>query len=198
MDEIKGLSDTELVKAVRGPNNRDEYLKELVNRHSGIYISMVNNYSPDRSSGLLSAKDDLLCDKNYYIYQAALKYDESKKTKFSTYLGNETRWLCMNIYNKSKNTKEINSEFPDLNYIDHDLHKKSMNQEILNKTMGMIKKDPDKRIAKIFHLRYIDGDKNKVMPWKKVCPHVNLSVQGCINIHDRAIKKLKIRLKKDI
>ena len=198
MDEIKGLSDKELVKAVKFGVKSDACLKELVDRHSGIYISMVNNYSPDRASGLISAKDDLLCDKNYYIYQAALKYDESKQTKFSTYLGNETRWLCLNIYNKNKNTKEISSDKPDLNYADHDLHEISMKQEILDKIMALIKKDPDRRIATIFKMRYIDGDKNKVMPWNKVCQSVDLSIQGCINIHNKTINKIKKQLKEDL
>jgi len=198
MDEIKGLSDKELVKAVKFGIKSDEHLRELVDRHSGIYISMVNNYSPDRSSGLISCKDDLLSDRNYYIYQAALKYDESKQTKFSTYLGNETRWLCLNIYNKNKNSKEISSAKPDLNYVATDLHEVSMKQEILDKIMAIIKRDPDQRIATIFKMRYIDGDKNKVMPWNKVCQSVNLSIQGCINIHNKTIIKIKKQLKEDL
>ena len=198
MDEIKGLSDTELVKAVKFGMKSDDHLKELVDRHSGIYISMVNSYSPDRTSGLVSAKDDLLSDKNYYIYQAALKYDESKQTKFSTYLGNETRWLCLNIYNKNKNSKEISSDKPDLNYAAVDLHEVSMKQEILDKILAIIKRDPDQRISTIFKMRYIDGDKNKVMPWNKVCQSVSLSIQGCINIHNKTIRKIKKQLKEDI
>ena len=191
MEDIKGLSDKELVKAVKYGKQSDECLLELVSRHSGIYISMVHNYSPDKSSGLLTARDDLLNDKNYYIYQAALKYDDSKQTKFSTYLGNETRWLCLNLYNKNKNSKEISSDKPDLNYAAHDLHEVSMKQEILDKIMSLIQRDPDHRISTIFKMRYIDGDKNKVMPWNKVCESVDLSIQGCINIHNKTIKKIK-------
>jgi DNA-directed RNA polymerase specialized sigma subunit len=198
MDEIKGLSDKELVKAVKYGPSPDQHLKELVDRHSGIYISMVNNYSPDVKSGLLSSRADLLSDRNYYIYQAALKYDESRKTKFSTYLGNETRWLCLNIYNKNKNSKEISSDKPDLNYVAHDQQEISMKQEILDKIMTMIHRDPDRRIATIFKMRYIDGNKNKVMPWNQVCESVDLSIQGCINIHDKTIKKLKKQLETEI
>jgi DNA-directed RNA polymerase specialized sigma subunit len=198
MDEIKGLSDKELIRAVKFGKKSDDHLRELVDRHSGIYISMVNNYSPARSSGIPTAKDDLLSDKNYYIYQAALKYDEEKRTKFSTYLGNETRWLCLNLYNKNKNSKEISSENPDQNYADQDYQEESMKQELLDKIMSIIQTDPDRRIAQIFTLRYVDGDKNKVMPWNKVCSYLDLSIQGCINIHNKTITKIKKQLKEEI
>ena len=73
-----------------------------------------------------------------------------------------------------------------------------MKQEILDKIMSIIKKDPDQRIATIFQMRYIDGDKNKVMPWNRVCGSVNLSIQGCINIHNKTIQKIKKQLKEDL
>ena len=200
MEDINFLSDAELASGIKRQSDRGDYLRELVNRHSGIYISMVNNYSPPSTSSVNSHKDDLLNDKDYYIYQAALKYDDSKKTKFSTYLGNETRWMCLNLYNKNKNSKEI----PDPNdiysstYLGEDRFVVSINEEILQKIMSIAKKEPDTRVSKIFQLRYIDGEKNKVMPWNKVCKFVDLSIQGCINVHNKAIKKIKEELSKDI
>ena len=200
MEDINFLSDAELASGIKRQSDRGDYLRELVNRHSGIYISMVNNYSPPSTSSVNSHKDDLLNDKDYYIYQAALKYDDSKKTKFSTYLGNETRWMCLNLYNKNKNSKEI----PDPNdiysstYLGEDRFVVSINEEILQKIMSIAQKEPDTRVSKIFQLRYIDGEKNKVMPWNKVCKFVDLSIQGCINVHNKAIKRIKEELSKDI
>ncbi len=40
-------------------------------------------------------------------------------------------------------------------------------------------------------MRYIIGKKNKVMPWKNIGKKMDLSIQGCINIHNSAIKKIK-------
>ena len=51
------------------------------------------------------------------------------------------------------------------------------------------------QIYKIFKLRYLEGSKNKLMPWREVGKQLNLSIQGCINIHDRFLKKIK-KLKK--
>lgn len=200
MEDINFLSDAELASGIKRQSDRGDYLRELVNRHSGIYISMVNNYSPPSTSSVNSHKDDLLNDKDYYIYQAALKYDDSKKTKFSTYLGNETRWMCLNLYNKNKNSKEIPdpNEIYSSTYLGEDRFVVSINEEILQKIMSIAKKEPDTRVSKIFQLRYIDGEKNKVMPWNKVCKFVDLSIQGCINVHNKAIKKIKEELSKDI
>ena len=44
-------------------------------------------------------------------------------------------------------------------------------------------------------MRYITGERNRVMPWKKISEELNMSIQGCINIHNSAIEKFKIELK---
>lgn len=199
MKNLNSLSDSQLVDGVKNGNNGEDCLKELVSRHSGIYVSMVNNYSPSRSSSLPSCKDELINDKNYYIYQAALKYDNTRNTKFSTYLGNETRWLCLNIYNKQKKSKEFCShDLANISPPCPDLHEHSIDSEMLSKIISMIDNEPDSRISKIFKMRYIDGEKNKVMPWNKVCRRIGLSIQGCINIHNKTIIKLKKQLKNEL
>lgn len=198
MTDLNYLSDLDLINNVKNGQSPDDSLAELVSRHSGIYISMINNYSVASPSSPIFSKDELIKDKNYYIYQAALKYDESKKTKFSTYLGNETRWLCLNLYNKNKNNKEFAGlDFEYLNPLS-DESALSINQDALDKVLSMVRGQPDKRVTTIFKKRYIDGDKNKVMPWHKVCKSVNLSIQGCINIHDKTIKKIQEELKKEL
>jgi len=157
---------------------------------------MINNYVP--SNTIFTNKHELINDKEYNIYQAALKYDPTRGAKFSTYLGNETKWMCLNIYNKNKKNPEVSVE--DLyTEISNDFtkseHEESIRQELFNKIMEIIKNYPDERIMKIFTMRYIDGSKNKTMPWKSVSEEIDMSIQGCINIHDSTINKLKIKLK---
>lgn len=197
--KINSLSDNQLVCNLQDGVNTEESLGELVQRHSGIFISMVNNYSPTHTSSIVSNRSELLKDRNYYIYKAAIKYDETKNTKFSTHLGNETRWLCLNIYNKNKNSKEVNLDYINTTNKEESIpDEKKVDLEILSKIMSMINKDPDNRVSKIFKMRYIDGQKNSVMPWNKVCKPLKLSIQGCINIHDKAIKKIKKELKGEL
>ena len=89
MNYFNNQTDSELINNIKNQHDIEESLNELVERHSGIYIDMVNAYS-SRDSAFID-KDELINDKEYKIYLAALKYDETKGTKFSTYLGNETK-----------------------------------------------------------------------------------------------------------
>lgn len=193
------LSDTQLVSNLQVGVNPEQSLEELVHRHSGIYITMVNNYSPTHTSGIVSNRSELLKDRNYYIYKAALKYDDTRNTKFSTHLGNETRWLCLNLYNKNKNSKEVCMDGTNLNKKELSSREdKKIDLEVLSKIMNMVNKDPDNRVSKIFKMRYIEGHKNNVMPWNKICKPLKLSIQGCINIHDKTISKIKKELKEEL
>ena len=38
------------------------------------------------------------------------------------------------------------------------------------------------------------GKRGKLKPWKDVARKINLSAQGCINIHDKAIKELSSKI----
>jgi len=67
--------------------------------------------------------------------------------------------------------------------------------DLFKKTIELSKKHEDKRVEKIFEMRYIIGEKNKVMPWKKISKELNMSIQGCINIHNSAIEDFKLELK---
>lgn len=196
------MSDGDLIDAMKSETNSGEYLMELVSRHSGIYLTMINNYTPSEKSSQKSHKLELISDKDYYIYQAALKYDESRKTKFSTYLGNETRWMCLNLYNKEKKRRITDMDFntmPAKELPSDENSKENISRDdFLKKVMSLVQGDPDSRIARIFSMRYLEGDNNKVMPWKNIGDSLELSIQGCINIHDKAIGKIKKELSKDI
>ena len=197
MSYFNHQSDQELINNIKNQNDVEESLTELVERHSGIYIDMVNSYSSKDNPFI--DKEELINDKEYKIYSAALKYDESRGTKFSTYLGNETKWNCLNTYNRNKRRPIFNSEYienmsepepEESNDISN-----SIKKDIFNKVLSLIDDHPDKRVEKIFNMRYIEGSKNKVMPWRKIGDSLNLSIQGCINIHNSAIKEIQNELK---
>jgi RNA polymerase sigma factor (sigma-70 family) len=197
MNYFNNQSDSELINNIKNQHDIEESLNELVERHSGIYIDMANTYS-SRDNAFID-KDELINDKEYKIYLAALKYDETKGTKFSTYLGNETKWSCLNTYNRNKRRPVFNSDFIE-NMADQESEESkdisnSIKKDIFNKVLNLIDSHPDKRVERIFNLRYIEGNKNKVMPWKNIGDSLNLSIQGCINIHNSAIKDIQNELK---
>lgn len=201
-DVLSEMSDKDLIDGIKQQGNSGECLSELVSRHSGIFLSMVNNYTPPLVSPYKSHKNELIEDKCYYIYQAALKYDDTKNTKFSTYLGNETRWMCLNLFNRDKKRKVTDIDLTDTSAKqipeDKDVNQEHSKKDFLEIIFKMIEKDPDSRISKIFKMRYKDSDTNKVTPWKKIGEELQLSIQGCINIHDKTIDKIKKELTADI
>jgi len=177
-------------------NNQDsKCLEKLIERHSGIYVDMVNKYLPESYDHI--QRQDVLEDKDFSIYNAVINFDETKNTKFSTYLGNIAKWKCLNIYNKSKKFPQhsINSENISIDRISHENFlvepeiNKIEDKENLSKIKKMVLKSKDPRIKKIFKMRYSNG--NKVTPWKKIAKKLDLSIQGCINIHNNYLKEIK-------
>ena len=186
------IDDIELVENIKNEKDVDDCLQELIERHTGIYLDIVNKYTQHTNT---SNKLDLIDEKDYNIYQTALKYKSDKGTKFPTFLGNETKWICLNKQNKIKKEKKV--AFDDISEIDlaqeDDGNKEKL--EVFKKTIELAKQHQDKRVEKIFEMRYIIGEKNKVMPWKKISKELNMSIQGCINIHNSAIEEFKLELK---
>lgn len=195
MIDFNRMNDEDLVLNIQSHKNIEESLNELINRHSGLCIDMINGYMGRNSNS--SMKDDLIKDKDYYIYYSALKYDPDRGSKFSTYLGNEVKWKCLNTYNKTKNKKHISIENEILEIKHFQENKNKSDNEIFNHIISYANNDPDERVGKIFHLRYIEGKNNNVMPWRMVSEKLKMSIQGCINIHNDALQKIKLKLKKN-
>ena len=196
---MKNLSDEQLINNIVKKSQPNESLEELIIRHSGIYLDMVNAYSSTSSPFIDRA--DLIEDKNYKIYEAAIKFDKNKGAKFSTYLGNETKWLCLNTYNRNKRKPLITVDFIENIKCEEDSVDSisdTIESDLFNKVLNIINTHPDKRVGRIFNMRYIKGEKNKVMPWKKIGKKLQLSIQGCINIHNSAVRYVQNELKEDI
>ena len=194
---MNSTSDYKLISEIKTNSlESSQHLSEIIDRHSGIYLEIVNNYVPDNCS--LIRKSDLIEDKNFYIYQAVLKYDPNRGTKFSTYLGNETKWMCLNLYNKNKKNPQVPYE----NEVIEKTHyfsdtEQTLDRDTFNKIMDLAESHDDQRVYKIFHMRYVIGEKNKVMPWQKIADELKMSIQGCINIHNNAVNKFKQKLVKE-
>jgi len=190
MTDYNKIEDKELILNIKKNKSTDKCLNVLIDRHSGICIDMINSYM---SSGYNSSlRQELIDDKDYQIYESALKFDPDKGTKFITYLGNEIKWKCLNMYNKSKKRLHLPVEENLINYFNYlskedDVDTSEKFNEIINKAQSY----SDKRIGKIFYLRYVVGKNNSVMPWKNISSNLNMSIQGCINIHNAFIENFK-------
>lgn len=183
-------SDISLIERVKQDGD-SQSLHLLIERHSGIYLDMVNSVIPNNCDFL--DKNDIIDEKDISIYKAVLNFDPEKNTKFSTYLGNETKWKCLNLFNRGVKYKhlDIDSFKEDSNLIEKETFEELSSKETISKIFEIAKKHPDERIFKILNLRYEIGFKNKTMPWKDIAKKLNLSIQGCINIHNKFIEEIK-------
>ncbi len=191
-------TDEDIVLSIKNNKNVSSNLKTLIDRHSGICISIINSYIPnDFNNGITQ---EIIKEKDYQIYQAALKFNSKKNTKFSTYLGLEVKWKCLNIYNKVKKQKTttVENELIDhFNYFAQESNSPNEDGDVFDFIIKKAKTHPDKRVGKIFYLRYVVGKDNSVMPWKNVSREIGMSIQGCINIHNSMINNFKNNIKKE-
>lgn len=192
----KHVEDLELISIVKNcEKNASAAMTEIINRHSGIFIEMINHFVPCNSP--YCDRREMIEEKDYYIYKALLKYDETKGTKFSTHLGNEAKWLCLNSYNKAKSKSTFNASDQDFDKEEVvEPFKEKLSQETFKSILQAINEFSDRRVQTIFKMRYIDGEGNKVTPWRKISEQLNMSIQGCINIHNTAIKKIQQKVSK--
>jgi RNA polymerase sigma factor (sigma-70 family) len=183
-------NDLDLIKKVQLEKD-EKSLNQLIERHSGIYLEMVNSVIPNNCTFL--DKNDLIEDKDYSIYKAILAFDPDRKAKFSTYLGNETRWKCLNLFNRGirYQYEDIENYKENEDYSELDKVKEISKKEILNKIFELAKANADSRIFKIMNLRYKYGNGNKTTSWKEISKQINISIQGCINIHNKFIEEIK-------
>ena len=95
------MNDNELINKIKEQNCEDS-LKTLTLRHENLYYKICHRYAPTlRASGI--SPEDLFEDKALVIYKAVETFDPSRKAKFSTWLGNYSRYHCLNyIQNNTK------------------------------------------------------------------------------------------------
>ena len=141
-------------------------------------------------------KSQMVDEKDSTIYSAALNYDPTRKTKFSTHLANQTKWKCLNLLNKNKRNREFFIDESESHYEPScvsflsDLKK----EEVFSLFKKCLEKEKDERVKKIIDIRY-DTPDNKLTPWRKISKALDMSIQGCINIHNRFLEKVKRHIK---
>lgn len=187
-------TDLSLIKKIQEDSD-EESLVTLIERHSGIYMTIVDQYAGSQSSVL--DRSLIIDDKDFEIYRAAMKFDPDKKTKFSTHLANETKWKCLNMINRIKRKKEDGT--PDNKaYVDKfNLVSEVSKIEAWETFYEVLDKEKDERVKKIIDIRY-NTDNNKLTPWRLIAKKLNMSIQGCINIHNKFIKRIQTQLETNV
>jgi len=188
--------DEYLIKEIKEYKDNDS-LKELISRHSGIYVEMIRRYGQKHLTN--TQINDMMDDKDFNIYSAALEWDINK-SKFCTYLANRTKYNCLS--NKTVNKK--NSKIINFDDIEFEQESKEQNpcqassqREFMKKICYLIEAHEDPRVTQIFKERYFSSTGRKLTPWKTIAKIMNLSIQGCIDIHNKAIQQFQKTIKND-
>ena len=117
-----------------------------------------------------------------------------KNIKFSTWVGNQMRFHCLNSMNKVNNSISMDNE-KIKNIIEQKQYFESgkiINKENYEYIFNILSQFKDKRVENIFKMRYF-SDK-KLVSWSKIGKKLKISTQTVINLHNRALKFLKNKL----
>ena len=102
------MEDLDLVKNIQ-ENSCDASLKVLINRHSALCVDISKKYSPALNASGISM-GDIFDEKDYLVYKSALSFNPEKKVKFSTWLGNQVRYHCLNTINGNNRKFSVENE----------------------------------------------------------------------------------------
>lgn len=195
--EIKQQSDEQLVNLIKLEND-SAALEELVNRHSGLYTAIVKKYIPSINCSGISM-NDIIENKTRIVYEAATSY-EPLKGKFNTWLGNHTKFFCLNSMTENgkrvicDSAEDIDSLIDKIYFVIPE----NTYEEEAKLIFDVLNKHPDPRLSKIFYMRfYLSKPQNT---FKYIAKKMNLSQQGVINLYRKATNYLKNHesLKKDL
>lgn len=184
-------NEIDLINKIKNENSSDA-LKELVARHSGICSNVFKNHN--NFDGALYDYHDFMADRFKIVYDTAQTFKLNKNTKFSTYLHNRIRYYAQNKLKKLIENKEYNVEpsvASDLYEKQLDLSDFDYKKFDLEEINDILESLGDKRICKIFELRYI-----KDYGWRKIGEELSLSHERVRKIHNNTLEYLKTKLNK--
>jgi RNA polymerase sigma factor (sigma-70 family) len=165
-------------------------LEELVNRHSGMIFNIGKKYCMNCHLSL----EDLNDNRYWIIFNAVKSFDPNKGSKFSTWLGNQVRFFCLN--HKNKNTKLIPIEDIHLEYYINENSKKENNcnkKEIINIIVDLFHQITDINTKNAVYYRYF-YNKDRILNYSEIAEILNVTPQTVLNWHNKFIKYAKKKL----
>ncbi len=184
-------TDNELVVKVQ-KESCEASITELVRRHAPLCGDVFRRYMPTLKALGLSY-EDLLNEIPFVVYRAASSFNPTKKSKFSTWLANNVRYYCLNYINHNKNqlchvdmAGSVLTSIPDKD--------PGSDADISDYVFEILGRVRDKRIQKIFLLKYKAFQNNKKISWSTIGQKLGISTQTAINLHKKGKKILKHKL----
>ncbi len=183
--------DLKLIKLIKTKNCNDSY-NTIQEKHSKLFYSICNKFTNQINL------NEIYKDKDYVIFKAITSFKDDKGTKFSTWLGNYTRYHCLN-YIKNNHKYVITGDDKIVHFFntksldDYDSSKDYKNE--VDHVFAILEKLSDKRIFKIFRLRYLNEGPR--LTWKQIAEKFDLTPQTIINLHMKGRRALRKKIKND-
>lgn len=184
---MENRTDLELVDKVQNKQCNSS-IKVLINRHADLFFSICN-----KTCSRQPQLQEVIRDKEFVIWKAVTSFKADKNVKFSTWLGNMTRYHCLNFMKKESKYVEAPESTTSyfLSVIAHEQFARKAMKTKIDHVFTLLKGLRDKRIEKIFVMRYLAPDK---MTWKKIASEFRLTPQTVISLHTKGRKFLKKKL----
>jgi RNA polymerase sigma factor (sigma-70 family) len=187
------LDDVELVKIIQNCEDcSNEAIKELIERHTGIFTTICKKYSGASSSTYLN----LFENRDYVIYSAAASFKEDMGSKFSTWLANQTRYFCLNSFSKEKKYHFGDQEEMDSFFIQESNKefKKVKDQEeeafLIEKIKGELQNIQNQDVKQVVEMRYF-SEGGTVKTFSEIARELGVTAQTVINRHEKFISFVK-------
>ena len=186
---LSKLDDIKLIKRLL-KKSCSESLQELVNRHGGMIFNIGKKYS----SGCNLDLNDLNDNKYWIIFNAAQSFDPNKGSKFSTWLGNQIRFFCLN--HKNKNNKLVPIDDNSLEFFLNDLSKKENlfnKKEIIDNIIDLFNQISDPNTKNAIYYRYFHN-KERILNYAEIAEILKVTPQTVLNWHNKFITFAKKKL----
>jgi hypothetical protein len=179
------IPDHELARRVKtyGDNNA---ITEIINRHTGVYLSVVKNFSLPAIE-----KNDLLDQKNTNIYNYVMSYDESRGMKLSSFIYMRAKYECMGVKEDAIETSEIEES----NIVGS--HTFNDDENVKNTTLQIARNVGGYEFAKIVEARHFGDETNRVS-WHKIPEILGYgSHERARNLYLSHVERFKTEIKKE-
>jgi RNA polymerase sigma factor (sigma-70 family) len=190
---MENPTDIELIDKIKKENCNNSLI-QLSERHSALCHSIYRLLAPKvTASGLCIS--EISKEKDLVVWKSAISYNPQFESKFSTWLGSNIRWQCLNTIKSDgryilMDEVDLQSRIDESDICTQPPKDLGSTFEYIFSILEQLK---DKRIRQVFELRYSD----KKLAWSKIAKTVGVSTQTAINLHERGKKILAQKLKSE-
>ena len=186
------VSDNYLVERIRIANCEDS-LEELIKRHSALCFKIIKRYASTFYANNIDITE-ASTEKNLIIWNSAKSFSIDKNVKFSTWLANQVKYSCLNAINKKAKDRLVTTEDEILDILKNSVAE-DPNDNLFEFTDNILSQVKDRRIKKIFSMRY--SFHHKKPAWCTIAKRMSISTQTAINLHNRGIQILRKKIKSE-